>query len=120
METISFDPLFVSEFEHDGKKHYSVQIYCGDVSEKISELFEIHDNYDNGYGWEGLVKYVIDKECPDIFEYFDFDCEADTFLTYCSNKEKAFQLAALMQNIIADEQKLSQYLKELPEEYKDA
>jgi Immunity protein 51 len=123
MEDYNFAPVRLSWHNHDGKVYYRVQIFCGyDVAESVTELFDKYDNYDNGYGWEGLVKYIMEKERPDLIEYFDFDCEADTFLTKCldEGEDKAVQLARLLHNIIADEKRLEQYLKELPDEYKDA
>jgi Immunity protein 51 len=105
MEENNFDPVCVTEHEYEGKVYYNVQIFCGyDVEESVTELFEKYDNYDNGYGWEGLVKYIMEKERPDLIEHFDFDCEADTFLVRCLDEgdDKAVQLATLLHNIIAD------------------
>jgi hypothetical protein len=119
MEDYNFAPVVLSQHEYNEQVTYCVQIFCGyDIAESVSELFEQYDNYDNGYGWEGVVKYIMEKECPELIEHFDFDCELDTFVTNCIDENRAIRLATLLQSIILDEPRLAQYLKELPDEYK--
>ena len=121
MEIYDFHPVNAYKIEGDDGTYYNLQINVGEEGlEEAEELFEEYDNYPNGPGWEGLVRYIIEKECPELKSHFTFDSEGDTFLANCKDESKMIQLATLLQDIIQDNKRLTQYLMELPDEYKDA
>jgi hypothetical protein len=121
MKEYNFEPILIDEIDDDGHIYYSIVISAGkDNLKEAEDLFEIYENYPNGYGWEGLIKYLIEEECPDLLDYLEFNSEGGAFVVSCDDEDKAIQLATLLQNLVLDKDELSKYLKELPDDYKDA
>lgn len=117
----NFKPLRVFKFNMDGQSYFNVEINVGaEGLQKAEDLFEEHDNYPNGPGWEGLVTYIIEKESPDLIARIEFDSEGESCRAICQNEQDMVKLATLVQAVILDESRLSGYLAALPDEYKDA
>jgi hypothetical protein len=116
-----YAPVDIFAFDFDGEKSYSVQIIVGSEGlEKAESLFEKHDNYPNGYGWEGLITYFLTEEHPDLLELIEFDCEAGAFVAVVDSEETMLRLAGVLQAFILDLSKLAGYLAVLPEAFRDA
>ena len=119
MKEYNFKPVNAYQLDYDGETHYNLQINVGEEGLQEAEaLFEEYDNYPNGPGWAGLVQYIMEQECPELISCFEFDEEGDTFLADCQEESNMIQLASLLQEIILNKDRLTSYLKELPEEYK--
>lgn len=116
-----FSPVDILSFQENGEQYFTVQIAGGSAGLEAAEaLFEAHDNYPNGYGWEGLITYFLTVEDPEFLEKMDFDCEAGAFLATLESAEDMLKLAGMLQDFIKNEPKLVKYLAELPDEFKDS
>jgi hypothetical protein len=115
----NFLPLDLFKFEIDGKEFYNVQVHAGmEGLENAVDLFEKHGAYPNGSGWEGLITYILEQTSPELLGNIEFDGESDSLRMRCQSEEDMFSLAALLQPVILDESRLSEYLETLPEHYK--
>ncbi len=116
-----FAPVDILSFQENGEQYFTVQIISGGEGlEQAETLFRKHDNYPNGYGWEGLITYFLTLEDPDFLEQMDFDSEAGTFLATLESGEDMLKLAGMLQTLVGDKVKMTRLLKTLPEEFKDA
>lgn len=84
------------------------------VGEKMNEICE--DAYMNGYNWEAFFNYYLEKEAPELLEDLDTDPEAGMYAAYydfsAENEKKAEKFAALIEDLIENEDKLYRILRE--------
>lgn len=67
------------------------------------------------YRW---TTYILEQTSPELLENIEFDGESDSLRMRCQSEQDMFSLAALLQPVILDESRLSEYLEALPEQYK--
>ena len=84
------------------------------IGEKINEINE--DAYMNGYNWEALFNYYLEKYDPAIFEQIETDCEAGIYVAYFelteNNKKIVNKFASIIENFIENEEKLYNFIIE--------
>ncbi len=84
------------------------------IGDKMHELHE--GAYMNGYNWEAFFNYYLAKNNPDIIENMQTDPEASMYVAYydltADNEEKARQLVEVIEDLIENEEKLYQIIKE--------
>lgn len=89
-----------------------------DIPFAIGEKMEqINDNaYMNGYAWDGLLRYVMSKRCPELLNTIQTDCEAGTYVAYFpenkSGIENAKKLGNLIISLIENEEELYNIVRE--------
>lgn len=89
-----------------------------DGTERATELLEAHGVYPNGPGWEGTFTYMIDQHAPDWKSMMSFNSEGDAFLAEFQEEAHMIQVATFLQSALADEALLTEYLANLPDEYR--
>lgn len=84
------------------------------IGKKLNEINE--EAYMNGYNWEILFNYYLEKYEPAIFEQIETDCEADTYIAYFelteNNKKIVNKFASIIENFIENEEKLYNFIIE--------
>ena len=72
--------------------------------------------YMNGYNWEALLRYYLEKNAPDILENLDPDPEADMYAAHWpltpENEAKAKRFEDLIRSLIEDEETLCRLVRE--------
>ena len=72
--------------------------------------------YMNGYNWEALLRYYLEKNAPDILEGLDPDPEADTYAAHWpltpENEAKAKRFEEIIHSLIEDEETLCRLVRE--------
>jgi hypothetical protein len=115
----NYPPLKVYQMIYEGEMCYNVEIKRGNRGfEQAEALFLANNTLPDGEGWDGFITYLLEKENPELLERFDLDYEGDVFIATCERKADVLVLADLLQYIFMDEEKMEEYLKELPEEYR--
>lgn len=89
------------------------------IGEKLNEINE--DAYMNGYNWEALFNCYFEKNAPELLEKFDADSEAGMYAGYYyevsdEDKEKARKFAGMIEELVEDEGKLYEFVREYGEE----
>ncbi len=82
-----------------------------------NKMHELHEGaYMNGYNWEAFFNYYLAKHNPIILNGMETDPEAGMYVAYyelnADNEEKAQQLAKVIEDLIENEEKLYQLIKE--------
>lgn len=107
---------YLSIFEHEDS--ISICLDAGNdkvmsVGERMNEINE--EAYMNGYNWEAVFNYYLDKYNPEIKEEMNFDSEAGTFVAYYnntpSNKIKTEKFELIIRDLIENEDKLYEFIK---------
>ena len=84
------------------------------IGKKLNEINE--EAYMNGYNWEILFNYYLEKYELAIFEQIETDCEADTYIAYFelteNNKKIVNKFASIIENFIENEEKLYNFIIE--------
>jgi hypothetical protein len=115
----NYSPLKVYQLQYEGETCYNIEIKTGAKGfEQAEILFHTHGTLPDGEGWDGFITFLLEKENPDLLHVFDLDYVADTFIATCDRKADMITLADLLQYILMDDEKMEEYLKALPEEYK--
>ena len=81
------------------------------------KMYEINDAaYMNGYNWDAIFNYYLEKHAPELLDGLDSDPEAGSYVAlYKSspeNEEKAERFAAIIRNLIENEEELYRILRE--------
>ncbi len=80
------------------------------VGQKLNAITE--QAYMNGYNWEALLVYCLERNLPDLLEEMKTDCEAESYVAYYKdtpeNREKANRLADFIGYLVEDEEDLCQ------------
>ncbi len=83
------------------------------IGEKMNELNK--DAYMNGYNWEAFFNYYLSKNHPEIREKMDTDPEAGMYVAYYElnpeNEKKAKKFVEVIENLIENENKLYDIIK---------
>ncbi|MDE6434837.1 MAG: immunity 51 family protein [Lachnospiraceae bacterium] len=83
------------------------------VGEKMNEICE--DAYMNGYNWETFFNYYLKKKAPTLLKNLDTDPEAGMYVAYydfsAKNEKKAKKFAALIEDLIENEDKIYRILR---------
>ena len=70
----------------------------------------------NGYNWEALLRYYLEKNAPDILEGLDPDPEADTYAAHWpltpENEAKAKRFAEIIRSLAEDAETLCRFVQE--------
>ncbi|RKS79883.1 immunity protein 51 of polymorphic toxin system [Actinomadura pelletieri DSM 43383] len=56
----------------------------------------------NGYFWEGVARFLVKTEAPDLDGRFSYDPEAGMFCAYGEDRAALQELAEVMLAVIAD------------------
>lgn len=72
--------------------------------------------YMNGYNWEALLRYYLEKNAPDVLEGLDPDPEADMYAAHWpltpENEAKARRFEEIIRSLIKDEEALCCLVRE--------
>lgn len=83
------------------------------IGEKLNAINE--NAYMNGYNWEVLINYYLEKTNSDLLDGLDTDPEAGMYVAfYESNKKnetKADKLITLIENLIENESELYAFVE---------
>ncbi len=83
------------------------------IGEKMNELNE--EAYMNGYNWEAFFNYYLSKYHKDVFENMDTDPEAGMYVAYYDltpeNEKKAEKFTEIIENLIENEEKIYEIVK---------
>ena len=84
------------------------------LGEKLASLCP--DAYMNGYNWEALLRYYLEKHAPDILEGMDPDPEADMYETHWpltpENEAKAKRFEEIIRSLVEHEEELCRLVQE--------
>ena len=88
------------------------------LGEKLESLCP--EAYMNGYNWEALLRYYLEKNAPDILEGLDPDPEADMYAAHWpltpENESKAKRFEEIIRSLIEDDAALCRLVQEQGEE----
>ena len=88
------------------------------LGEKLEALCP--DAYMNGYNWEALLQYSLEKNDPDILTGMDSDPEADMYEVYWpltpENEARANRFADIIRSLVEQEEELCRFVKEYCED----
>jgi len=93
----------------------SVSVTLNIKDEKVvgigQKMKAINDSADmNGYNWEALLNYYLDEHFAEVSAGMGSDANAGKYVAYYKlnpqNEKKAEQLAAIIEELIENEQKL--------------
>ena len=88
------------------------------IGEKMNAACE--DAYMNGYNWEALLRYYLEKHAPDILEEMDPDPEADMYEAHWpltpENEAKAKRFEEIIRSLVEHEETLCRFVQENGEE----
>ena len=83
-----------------------------EFGERLNEQFD--EAYMNGYNWEALIKYYVNKVDPDLMQEVETDPEAGMFSAYMAysqeNLEKMKRFETHIRTMLTDEQTLVQFI----------
>ena len=83
-----------------------------EFGERLNEQFD--EAYMNGYNWEALIKYYVNKVDPDLMQEVETDPEAGMFSAYMAysqeNLEKMKRFETHIRTMLVDEQTLVQFI----------
>lgn len=83
------------------------------IGEKMNEINE--SAYMNGYNWEALFNYYLEKHHPDLLEEMDTDPEAGMYVAYfeqnAENEKRADKLIEIIESLIENESVLYELIK---------
>ncbi|MCI9120174.1 MAG: hypothetical protein HFG00_01425 [Oscillibacter sp.] len=108
---------YVSVFTY--KNNVSLMLQASDktvmaLGEKLYALCP--EAYMNGYNWEALLRYYLEKNAPDILEGLDPDPEADTYAAHWpltpENEAKAKRFAEIIRSLAEDAETLCRFVQE--------
>jgi hypothetical protein len=115
----NYSPLKVYQLQYEGEQCFNIEIKTGTKGfEQAEALFHANNTLPDGEGWDSFVTFLLEKENPNLLNVFDLDYVGDTFIATCDRKADMLILADLLQYILMDEEKMEEYLKEMPEEYR--
>ncbi len=85
-----------------------------ELGERINERFE--DAYMNGYNWDALIRFYVDKADPKLMEEVGTDPEAGSFSAYmdysAENVEKMKRFREHVCKMVSDEDVLMQFIED--------
>ena len=88
------------------------------IGDKMNELNE--EAYMNGYNWEAFFNYYLSKHQPDILQNMESDPEAGMYAAYynltADNELKAHKFSQIIEDLIENENKLYEIVKNEGEE----
>ena len=74
------------------------------------------DAYMNGYNWEALLRYYLEKNAPDILAGMDPDPEADMYEAHWpltpENEAKAKRFEEIIRSLVEHEEELCRLVQE--------
>lgn len=82
-----------------------------------NKMHELHESaYMNGYNWEAFFNYYLAKNNPDILQDMKTDPEAGMYVAYydltADNEENARLFVGIIEDLIENEEKIYQIIKE--------
>ena len=84
------------------------------IGEKMNAACE--DAYMNGYNWEALLRYYLEKNAPDILAGMDPDPEADMYEAHWpltpENEAKAKRFEEIIRSLVEHEEELCRLVQE--------
>ncbi len=84
------------------------------LGEKLASLCP--DAYMNGYNWEALLRYYLEKNAPDILEGMESDPEAGMYEAHwprtLENEAKAKRFEEIIRSLIENEETLCRLVRE--------
>ena len=101
------------------KNNVSLMLQASDgtvmaLGEKLGALCP--DAYMNGYNWEALLRYYLEKNVPDILEGMESDPEAGMYEAHwprtLENEAKAKRFEEIIRSLIENEETLCRLVRE--------
>ncbi|MGR6999786.1 immunity 51 family protein [Yinghuangia aomiensis] len=82
----------------------SYSLMFADIADpRVMAVFEGCGQYGNGYGWEGVARSAVRSRAPELGGRFAYDCEADMFVAYGTDREALRKLGALLRDAYRDD-----------------
>lgn len=114
-----FAPLNAYQMKYEGEMCFNIEIKTGKKGfERAEALFRANNTIPDGEGWDGFITYLLEKENPELLDRVDLDYEGDIFVATLERKADMITMADLLLYILMDDEKMEEYLKEMPEEYR--
>lgn len=84
------------------------------LGEKMNAAYE--EAYMNGYNWEALLQYYLEKNAPDILTDMKTDPEAGMYVAYWplspENEERANRFEEIIRSLAEHEEELCRLVRE--------
>ena len=108
---------YVSVFTYNAKVSVSFAAEDPKVMALGEKLYALcPDAYMNGYNWEALLRYYLEKHAPDILEGMDPDPEADMYEAHWpltpENEAKAKRFEEMIRSLVEHEEELCRLVQE--------
>ena len=85
------------------------------IGERMNEICP--EAYMNGYNWEAFLNAYLEEKKPEVLEEIESDPEAELYCVYFNEvndetRAMAEELAAMIEDLLADEDALLSFLKD--------
>jgi hypothetical protein len=114
-----FPPLNVYQMKYEDEMCFNIEIKTGARGfERAEALFKQYNTLPDGEGWDGFVTYLLEREKPTLLDNIDLDYMGEVFVLSCDRKADMITIADLLRYILLDEEKMEEYLRDMPDEYR--
>lgn len=107
VRVLAFDDCFCISFEIESDKAF-------DIGENMNGINP--DAYMNGYGWQSFLTHYLSMTSPDLLKGLEHDPEAGLYSGYYpiskENKQKAISFANVIKDLIENENKVYDFLRQ--------
>lgn len=106
----------IQQFQHERGITITFQVESDYVMTIGKSLQNIHVYaYMNGYNWEAVLSHYLKKEHPELADGLEYDPEAGSMAMYyplgAEYVERAKQLEQVIRDLLADEQRLYNFVR---------
>ena len=108
---------YLSVFTYNNNVSVSFDVEVPKVLALGERLYALcPDAYMNGYNWDALLRYYLEKHAPDILEGMDPDPEADMYEAHWpltpENEAKAKRFEEMIRSLVEHEEELCRLVQE--------
>ena len=108
---------YVTVFQYENKVGLILQAAAGPVFSLGQKLEAVcPEAYMNGYNWDALFRYYLEKNNPDILIGMDTDPEADMYEAHWSlspeSEARAKRFEAIIRSLVEQEEELCRIVRE--------
>ena len=86
--------------------NYSLLLHAGTTA--VDDLVERLGHEPGGYFWEGVARFLVRSEAPELKGRLSYDPEASMFCAYGGDREALERLGNLMSAVAADGDRMRQ------------
>lgn len=107
VKVIKTDNSIIVSFNNEDDKTFA-------IGEKMNEINECA--YMNGYNWDALFNYFLEKNAPELLDGLESDPEAGSYAAYYDlspeNEIKAEKFVEIIKSLIENEDELYRIIRE--------